>query len=62
MGIVNRVEQLIDLPTTSDEKAVDLLQSLRQLVDYKDMGTRFKVLAIHDPKKEANTIGFPPFP
>ena len=62
MGIVNRVEQLIDLPSTSDDKAVELLKSLRQLVDNKDMGTRFKVLAVLDPKKEANTIGFPPLP
>jgi SAM-dependent MidA family methyltransferase len=63
MGIVDRVQQLMAQPKTTDEEAVLLLRNLRRLIDAKDMGMRFKVLAILDPHlKELNTIGFPSVP
>jgi len=59
MGVVDRVQQLLALKTTTDDAAVKMLSSLRRLVDAQDMGKRFKVLAILDPRNEINTIGFP---
>ena len=60
MGIVDRVQALISQPHVSDEKAYQILASLRQLIDGNDMGSRFKVLALYDPRvSQINTIGFP---
>ena len=50
MGIVNRVEQLIDKDETSDDMAEVLVDSFQKLVDPAEMGSRFKVLTITDPK------------
>jgi len=51
MGIVQRVERLIDLPSTSEEQAAHLVDSLRKFVQEEHMGKRFKCMAITDPKK-----------
>jgi NADH dehydrogenase [ubiquinone] 1 alpha subcomplex assembly factor 7 len=60
MGIVDRVQALISQPHVTDEKAYQILASLRQLIDGNDMGSRFKVLALYDPRvSQINTIGFP---
>lgn len=73
MGIVERVQSLINSKNMTDENAIKILSSLRQLIDNRDMGKRFKVLALYDGKTNAtatyngnsnsnilNTIGFPP--
>ena len=49
MGIMERVEKLIEAETTSDDQASKIVASLRSLVDEKEMGKRFKVLAFTDP-------------
>lgn len=51
MGIVERVEKLIDIPATTDEEATILVSSMKKLVmDGKgNMGTRFKVMSISHP-------------
>ena len=52
MGIVERLQQLIELPTTTDEQATKMLAAFRRIVgsDSADgMGKRFKVMAITDP-------------
>lgn len=49
MGIVSRVEQLIELEQTSDEAANALVRSLKYLVEPGQMGSRFKVLSIASP-------------
>ncbi len=59
MGVVDRVQALINQPSVTDEKAIQILASLRQLVDSNDMGSRFKVLGLFDPRIHINTIGFP---
>jgi len=59
MGVVDRVQQLLALKTTTDDDALKMLSSLRRLVDADDMGKRFKVLAILDQRRDLNTIGFP---
>ena len=59
MGIVDRVQAIINQPNVNDEDAMKLLASLRQLIDNRDMGRRFKVLALYDSRNDVNTIGFP---
>jgi NADH dehydrogenase [ubiquinone] 1 alpha subcomplex assembly factor 7 len=51
MGIVERVEKLIDLPATTDEEANNLVSSMKKLVmeGEGNMGTRFKVMSISHP-------------
>lgn len=58
MGIVERVEKLIELPTTTDEVADEMLTSFKRLVgDAEDgLGKRFKVMAITD--KDTQIEGF----
>lgn len=46
MGIVERVQQLIDDDRTSDEQATDLYHALERLLLPDQMGERYKVLAI----------------
>ena len=46
MGIIERLKQLIDLDTTSDIQANELLSSMKILVDQTKMGSRFKILSI----------------
>ena len=49
MGIIERLEQLIELPTTTEEQAIKLIAAFRRLVggiEEKGLGERFKVLAI----------------
>eukprot|EP00605_Chrysophyceae_sp_TOSAG23-4_P000291 GSChrysophyteH1.ASY1.ANO1.336.1 assembled CDS len=59
MGIVERVQALISQPSVNDEKAVQILASLKQLIDGNDMGSRFKVLGIYDTRMQINAVGFP---
>lgn len=49
MGVVERVQQLLNAPTTTDEQGDVLVESLKKLVDPAEMGKRFKVLAITSP-------------
>jgi len=52
MGIVERLEHLIELPTTTEEQATKMLAAFRRIVgsDSADgMGKRFKVMAITYP-------------
>jgi len=46
MGIIERLKQLIDLDTTSDAQANDLVKSMKMLVDQTHMGDRFKIMSI----------------
>lgn len=50
LGAVERVQQLIDLPETSEEQANALVSSLKMLVDPAVMGSRFKVLQLKGNK------------
>jgi SAM-dependent MidA family methyltransferase len=49
MGIVHRVEQLLESPSVSDKQATDMVAALKRLVDPKEMGARFKTLQITSP-------------
>eukprot|EP01034_Spumella_vulgaris_P021762 gene21762-27818_t len=49
MGVVERVQQLLDAPSTTMEQANVLVNSLEKLVDPAEMGKRYKVLAITSP-------------
>ena len=55
MGIVERLEQLFALDSTTDEQANQLMEAMKRLVTDEAMGKRFKVLGI------ANE-GIPPLP
>ena len=61
MGIVKRVEKVIELPTTSDDAAEDMVVSFRRLVgdDEGALGKRFKVMAITDPLTHVEGFGAP---
>lgn len=50
MGAVERVQQLIDKPGTSEEQANTLVSSLKMLVDPAVMGSKFKVLQLKGNK------------
>ena len=50
MGIVDRVQQLLDSEQTSDEQALALVKSLKYLVEPEQMGQKFKVMSIASPK------------
>ena len=52
MGIVERLERLIELPTTTEEQATTMVTAFRRLVGEADngMGKRFKVMALSDSK------------
>jgi SAM-dependent MidA family methyltransferase len=55
MGILARVQQLVELDETSDEQASALVDSLKYLVEGSKMGTRFKVMSIANPALGAVT-------
>jgi NADH dehydrogenase [ubiquinone] 1 alpha subcomplex assembly factor 7 len=59
MGIVERVENLIELPSTSDETAVEIVDSFRRLVGDGEsgLGKRFKVMAITDALTKIEGFG-----
>jgi NADH dehydrogenase [ubiquinone] 1 alpha subcomplex assembly factor 7 len=50
MGIVARMEQLLNADETSDEQANALMQSFKYLVEPQQMGQKFKVLSIANPQ------------
>jgi SAM-dependent MidA family methyltransferase len=45
MGLVTRVEQVLDAPSTSDEQAQTLVQAAEKILA-GDMGSKFKAIAI----------------
>lgn len=49
MGILARLEQLIELEQTTDEEANQLVRSFKYLVEPQHMGKKFKVMSIVDP-------------
>lgn len=49
MGVVERVERLMERESTSEAQAELLVESLGRLVDPAEMGRKFKVLAICSP-------------
>ena len=59
MGIVSRAEQLIELDSTTEAEASNIVAGVRRLVDHGEMGKRFKVIAIAD-KGLSGLVGFPP--
>ena len=60
LGIMHRVEKLIESESTTEEQATLMVESLRRLVGDKEMGTRFKVMAFSDRSLPQTMIGFPP--
>lgn len=58
MGIVGRVEKLIEAETTTEAQAENIVACLRSLIDDKEMGKRFKVLGFTDPSLPP-LVGFP---
>ena len=46
MGALDRITQLIDLSTTTNEKAEDLYNRFEFLVDKNAMGEKFKVFSV----------------
>jgi len=60
MGIIQRVEQLIDADHVTEEEANMLFESMKKLVDPNEMGKKFKVLSIVHPSLEKSVVGFPP--
>lgn len=50
MGILDRIQRLVELPSTTEEEASMLVQSFKKLVGEgsEEMGKRFKVMAITD--------------
>lgn len=57
MGIITRVERLLESPTVTDEQAEDLVAATRRLVDPAQMGSRFKVLQIVHPDCKLSGYG-----
>ena len=57
MGLVARLEALIQKDSTTDEQAEKLVASAKRLVDDNDMGERFKVMCIKS--KDLHVEGFP---
>ena len=50
MGIVSRVEQLVNLPSTSYEQALALVDSMKRLVEPEQMGSMYKALVLTGPE------------
>lgn len=59
MGIVERVENLIELPNTTEDSAVEIVSSFRRLVGDGDggLGKRFKVMALTDALTQIEGFG-----
>ena len=57
MGIISRVERLIEAEGTSDKQAEELVSATRRLVDPAEMGSRFKVLQIVHPSCSLEGFG-----
>eukprot|EP01038_Epipyxis_sp_PR26KG_P018714 gene18714-26467_t len=61
MGIIQRVENLLNSSASdemTDEQAEFLISSLQRLIDPKDMGKRYKVMAIHSINLENKLVPF----
>jgi SAM-dependent MidA family methyltransferase len=61
MGIVDRVTQLWNLDSTTDEQAETLVDAMKRLVEPAQMGTLYKVLVLTSPnmkqvKEELETV------
>lgn len=59
MGIIQRVEQLIEADHVTEEEANMLFESMKKMVDPKEMGSKFKVMCIVHPSLEKLVAGFP---
>jgi SAM-dependent MidA family methyltransferase len=59
MGIIQRVEQLIDADHVTEEEANMLFESMKKMVDPQEMGSKFKVMSIVHPSLEKLVAGFP---
>lgn len=57
MGVVSRVEQLMEAEGTTDEQASSLVAALKYLVEPQQMGEKFKVLSIVNPAL-TSVVGF----
>jgi NADH dehydrogenase [ubiquinone] 1 alpha subcomplex assembly factor 7 len=56
MGALERIENLIDSPSVSEEDAENIVESFKMIIDPNQMGKRFKVLCIANHK--LNIDGF----
>lgn len=56
MGIIERLEKLIESPTVSDQDAQVIIDSLQKIIDPEGMGKRFKVMCISD--QQTTVFGF----
>eukprot|EP01036_Dinobryon_divergens_P023028 gene23027-31340_t len=62
MGIVERAQQLMELDSTTDDQAENLVLSMQKLVDPAEMGRKYKVLALCSPNIEKKLVpGFESF-
>ncbi len=58
MGIVQRVEQLINADHVNDEDAAQLFESMKMLVLPENMGSKFKVMALAHPDVKEHIPGW----
>lgn len=58
MGIAYRLEQLINRDDVTDEDATNLFHGFKKLVDSEEMGKKFKVMAMSNPKVTKSISGF----
>lgn len=59
MGIIPRLEKLIELPSTTDEQANKLVNSMKMLIEEERMGKRFKVMSLASASIAHHIPGFP---
>jgi NADH dehydrogenase [ubiquinone] 1 alpha subcomplex assembly factor 7 len=55
LGILDRVQQLI---TKHPEKEDYVVETMRKLIDPKEMGAKFKVMGIVHPSLKEKVVGF----
>jgi SAM-dependent MidA family methyltransferase len=58
LGILQRVENLLDNEHLSDEDANHLVDSMKKLILPEEMGKKFKVLGITSSELKDKIIGF----
>lgn len=65
MGVIERVERLLALPSTTAPQAEQLVEAVHLLADNRegknDMGIRFKVFGILSPKHATASTRIPGF-
>lgn len=60
MGAAERLDRLINLPSTSDEQAQRMFDGFKFLVAPDQMGVRFKALCVCSPNLSGKIVGFSP--